>query len=582
MIYNKKISLQKTKIMLLFPPVFQPFQPYLSLPSLTALLKKEGYEVLQKDINVEAYETLLTKKILQKSYEVILKRFIGLRYKKILFVNERKEYSLLSKIIPGAPYVINNIEGFKRVLRDEKKLCDRREYKNNIEMISRGLQLLSAEFYPSEFTLKKYIMKYHFRSTEDIIKAINDEKTNLFLNYFKEYVVPDIVAQEPDLIGISIVGDYQIIPGFTLASLIKRKLSKVHITVGGPIFTFAADEIKNNKKLFSIVDSFIIYEGETALLKLSERIKNNQDLSKVPNLIYCKRGKIYYNNSIFVEDINSLPTPCYDGFPLNLYLSPKPVLSILPARSCYWRKCAFCNSFKTFPKYNVRRTNLIIKDIRYLEKRYQTKYFAFVNESLSPKQMREISHAIIQNKLDIKWYGGTRFDSGFDSRLCKLIKKAGCRLLLFGFESGCPRILDLMEKGYKKKTIQNILKYCHNEKLAVHLYCLIGFPTETIEEAKETLDFILNNKKILKSVGFNWQISAFQLKKNTKVATCPADYGIRIITEKGRDLNFMYRYKTKIGMSMEKAARISSYIDNELSRSFNTGPVHFYHKIFLV
>lgn len=572
---------KRKKIILLFPPVFQPFQPYLSLPSLTAFLKREGYKVIQKDINIEAYETLLTKKMLQRSYKNILKRFIELRYKKPLSFNEQKEYLLLLKVISNAPYIINNIEKFKDVLRDQKKLCNVKKYKIAIEIISQALALLSLEFYPTEFTFKKYIMKYHFHSTEDIIKATNDEKTNLFLNYFKEYVISDIIAQKPDLVGISIVGDYQIIPGFTLASLIKQKLPKVHITVGGPIFTFAADEIKSNKKLFSIVDSFIIHEGETALLRLAEQIENGKEFSKVPNLIYHKKGKIYYN-SIFTEGINSLPAPCYDSLPLNLYLSPRPVLSILPARSCYWRRCAFCNSFKIFPKYNVRRTELIIKDIRYLEKRYQTKYFAFVNESLSPKQMREISYAIIQNKLDIKWYGGTRFDAGFDYRLCKLIKKAGCRLLLFGLESGCQRVLDSMEKGYKKEIIQNILNHCHKGKLAIDLYCLIGFPTETIEEAKETLDFILNNKKIFKSVVFNWQISAFALEKNTKVANCPADYGVRIIDKKNNNLNLMYQYKTKIGMSMEEAAKISSYIDNELSRSFNTSPVHFYHKIFLL
>ena len=42
--------------MLLFPPEWVPTAPYLALPSLTAVLREHGHEVIQKDINIEMYD----------------------------------------------------------------------------------------------------------------------------------------------------------------------------------------------------------------------------------------------------------------------------------------------------------------------------------------------------------------------------------------------------------------------------------------------------------------------------------------------------------------------------------------------
>ncbi|MCA9454399.1 MAG: hypothetical protein KC584_17515, partial [Nitrospira sp.] len=44
------------KTMLLFPPEWVPTAPYLALPSLTAVLRSYGHEVVQKDVNIEMYD----------------------------------------------------------------------------------------------------------------------------------------------------------------------------------------------------------------------------------------------------------------------------------------------------------------------------------------------------------------------------------------------------------------------------------------------------------------------------------------------------------------------------------------------
>src|SRR6266568_447115 len=51
-----KTGARKLKTMLLFPPEWVPTAPYLALPSLTAVLRAQGHDVIQKDINIEMYD----------------------------------------------------------------------------------------------------------------------------------------------------------------------------------------------------------------------------------------------------------------------------------------------------------------------------------------------------------------------------------------------------------------------------------------------------------------------------------------------------------------------------------------------
>ena len=67
------------KVLLLFPPDWLPSEPYLSLPSLTAILRPAGHDVVQKDINVEMYDMFFSAWFLDFAAERI-----GREHKNIL------------------------------------------------------------------------------------------------------------------------------------------------------------------------------------------------------------------------------------------------------------------------------------------------------------------------------------------------------------------------------------------------------------------------------------------------------------------------------------------------------------------
>ena len=63
---SEATSGRKMKVMLIFPPDWFPSEPYLSLPSLTAVLRQAGHTVIQKDINLEMWDWYFSEDFLKK------------------------------------------------------------------------------------------------------------------------------------------------------------------------------------------------------------------------------------------------------------------------------------------------------------------------------------------------------------------------------------------------------------------------------------------------------------------------------------------------------------------------------------
>ena len=275
------------------------------------------------------------------------------------------------------------------------------------------------------------------------------------------------------------------------------------------------------------------------MLKLIDYISGKLNIKNVPNLIFRNGNTIVENDILTTEDINKLPTPDYDGFPLKCYFSPIPILSIEPARGCYYKKCTFCNQHSIHNnKFKIRKTELVIQDIKELSAKYNSCLFNISNEGVPVKHLAEISNQIIKNDINIKWYAGARFSKQLNNTTCNILKKAGCEKLLFGLESGNERILSLMKKNIKLNEVENILLNCKNAALDIVLYLMIGFPTETEKEINNTTNFIINNLNNINKKGFVYYISVFQAMVDTPIINNIDALNYNI--ESNGDLTYIY------------------------------------------
>ena len=563
------------KVLLLFPPSWHPSQPYLSLPSLTAFLRQNGIsEVRQRDLNIELLDILLTKKECSEFYQGIINKLKSSGRTSVHSSRYQEKYQTMVDAVESIPALMDKVETAKNTLRSEG-FYDLEKYMESVHIINEALRNMSALYYPSSMTSLSNDMRYSVYSSQDIFKALDDEEENIFLNLYKKHILSSILESSPNLVGISITNTSQIIPGLTLARLIKNQHKEIHITIGGSVFTKLIENIKKVDGLFSIVDSFIVFEGEHALLELVGQLDSKRDFKKVPNLIYRENNVTKINEPFYTEDLNKLPAPDFDGFPLKLYHTPASVLPVQTSRGCYYSKCSFCNLHLDHRSFRLRRTELLMEDIWTLSQKYNTPYFFFTDESVPINKLREISQSLLEKQWDIKWMGGVRFEDALDDDLLEKMHASGCQKLVFGLESYNQRVLDLMKKGIKTDIVKRVLDACLKVGIAFHLYIIVGFPTETEKEAMETLDFVLH-KEYLNSSGFSCLPSLFGMEKDSPITHSPSEYGLRsIMSPRGEDLGLGYFFEVEQGMSPEEAGEMYHYIIGRLSQELCPFPYNY-------
>ncbi|MBI5207464.1 MAG: radical SAM protein [Candidatus Firestonebacteria bacterium] len=87
-----------------------------------------------------------------------------------------------------------------------------------------------------------------------------------------------------------------------------------------------------------------------------------------------------------------------------------------------------------------------------------------------------------------------------DRNIFDKIKKSGCYNLFIGLESGCNNTLKHMNKGFTKEEAQIFFQKLNDTGLFFGISLITGYPGETDEDFKESLDFVINNKNLIPKI----------------------------------------------------------------------------------
>jgi anaerobic magnesium-protoporphyrin IX monomethyl ester cyclase len=558
------------KVLLLFPPQWVPYQPHLALPSLTAFLRSNGIDAVQKDLNVDSYDHFLSRKFLRSLKPAIDFRFAELDRKPSLAAGlEQRLYADLFLAKSSLFRIADEIEDAKSVFRSPR-YYDATALSRARETFENALSVTSIAHFPTRLELMSFAMPSYDGTFESLEKLTVNQVENPYLEYFENHVLPYVREQSPGVIGISIAGESQLIPALSLCRLIKKDFN-CHIVLGGYVITLLTDSLARHRNMFGeYCDSLMVLEGERPLLELVRCIENGQSLESVPNLIYFDGEGVKQTPTIIPEAMESLPVPDFDGLPLNKYLAPEPVLPVLASRGCYWGKCAFCSHNVSYEnKYRISSGEKIVAYLEILHRKYGVNHFAFSDEAIAPKMMRDLTSRLIEHQDELNLSTNIRLEPQFTLELCRSMHEAGFRVVYLGLESGCDRVLGLMKKGF---TTETALKVCRNLVEAGiwdHLYVFLGFPGESETEARETFEFLSENSGIIRS--FN--IGSFSLGRGSNVMNSPLEYGVEVTSTKPGDLALIYPHSASPGISKQQAEELSAAGWHKLSKEYPTGNV---------
>ena len=535
------------KVMLLFPPNWTPTMPHLALPTLTAWLRREGIDVIQRDLNVEVFDYILTRAFVEESVERV-RAIFGPRGNALRRGGPSQE--MVRWAMDAGPKLARQVEKAKAVLRSDA-FFDGPIGLRNFQIVTQCLEIASLPFHPANLHFQGYTSAGPSDSSRFLLEGVKDARHNIFLDIYRRILLPDIVAAQPDVVGISIPSMSQMLPGLTAAWLVREAGLHCHITIGGPHISMLREELPKTPAIFQLIDSAVIFDGERSLAQLAEAVANGGDLEQIPNLVYRSGAEIRTTSRKEPEKIANLPLPDFSDLPLDRYLAPRLALPLLTARGCYFGKCAFCNvGYGEAESFSQLRAQALADQMLALHEKYGVKHIFFSDEAVTPRNLRDLSQILQEAGSPVTWGGCVRFEKVIERPLLDSMVAGGCRMILFGLESASEAIIDHMIKGTQLPHMSRILRESAEAGIWNHTFFFFGFPGETIENAQETVNFLYAHKHYINSAA----MGTFLMERYSPAHRYPESFHVkRIIEDPSKDLTIYFDYEVESGMNEQMA-----------------------------
>lgn len=246
------------------------------------------------------------------------------------------------------------------------------------------------------------------------------------------------------------------------------------------------------------IDIGVFGEGEYTLLEVVERLEKGESLSGVDGAIVRQDGRLMVNKPREpIENLDEVPFPARHLLKsLRLYShtpfrGAKFMTTMITSRGCPFR-CGFCDQAIFGRVWRYHRPEYVVEEISFLKQTYGIDFISFEDDNfmLSKKRTIEICQRMIKSELGILWSCLGHINE-VDDEVLPLMKRAGCKTIYLGIESGSPRILELINKKTTLEEIQDGVERIKKYKISITGSFILGLPTETKEDMERTIDFAL-------------------------------------------------------------------------------------------
>jgi radical SAM superfamily enzyme YgiQ (UPF0313 family) len=280
------------------------------------------------------------------------------------------------------------------------------------------------------------------------------------------------------------------------ARIVKEESKAIVIMVGPHISALPEETLI---KAAGAVDVACVGEYDYTVKDIIEHYPR---LDGVTGIVYYSEGKtIRTAPRALIEDLDELPFPAWRHLDLMKYFDGGklyPYIDIISGRGCP-NACVFCLWPQVMHgmRYRLRSAANVVdeieRDIALCPAVSRSGEFFFEDDTFTVDKKRaiEICNEIARRKLKITFSVNARVDTA-DRELFRIMKTAGCRELLVGFESGSQAVLELMNKKVTLDKAYRFMEYAKEAGLDVNGCFVIGLPGETEETARETIKFALS------------------------------------------------------------------------------------------
>jgi radical SAM superfamily enzyme YgiQ (UPF0313 family) len=299
----------------------------------------------------------------------------------------------------------------------------------------------------------------------DLLRAAEKYQENPFYEYFSKRISNALELHSPDVVGVSLNYLSQALTAFAIIGFIRTRCESVRIVLGGSLVTSWTCKSGWSNPFSGLVDLIVSGPGEQALL----------DFAGVNTIIRRRRFS-------------------YDPFQLRDYFAPGPILPYSASCGCYWNRCAFCPEKAEGNRYEPVSPEAAAREAGELCSASHPALIHFLDSAMSPALLSKLS----ANPPGAPWYGFVRVTRRLaDEDFCRALKLSGCVMLKLGLESGDQGVIDSEGKGIDLAVASRALASLKKSRIGTYVYLLFGTPSESVHEARNTLDFTVRHERFI-------------------------------------------------------------------------------------
>jgi radical SAM superfamily enzyme YgiQ (UPF0313 family) len=197
------------------------------------------------------------------------------------------------------------------------------------------------------------------------------------------------------------------------------------------------------------------------------------------------------------EPMDQMPFPARhiakgEGYRAGIYSGGYPT-AMISSRGCPYR-CTFClwPDILYGHKFRARSAKNVVDEIEDAVRVYGHDEIYFDDDTFTIDRQRvlDICHMIQERGLEqeVEWIAQCRVDT-VDREMLEAMKAANCGYILFGVESGSPKMLKKMKKGITLDKVRQAFQLTKEVGIKTQAFFLFGMPGETQETIRETIEF---------------------------------------------------------------------------------------------
>jgi radical SAM superfamily enzyme YgiQ (UPF0313 family) len=297
-------------------------------------------------------------------------------------------------------------------------------------------------------------------------------------------------------VGISSMTGPQIAGGIAASKVVKRVSPETPVVWGGVHPSLMPEQTVQSE----FVDIAVIGESEEAFLELVQKLEHKQSIDSVNGLCYKANGRVICTPCRELLDVEKLLLPAYHLVDIDRYHTPDlfststPGIKIpfISSRGCSYR-CTYCyNIAYNKRKFRGMSPEKVVDQIATIVDRYDTSNIFLLDDNFfnHPQRTRKICELLVKNSINITLHNvNVRADCiiRYNQEFLDYLYDVGVRKLFIGCESGSDEILKIIHKDSKKEHVIKANRKLRKTKIEPVYSFMVGFPSENINQVKETL-----------------------------------------------------------------------------------------------